>query len=232
MKTKVLNKINDEIKELERKRELIENLKIAAVDEKTWHEICLTPARYEHELIEEIAKATFPQGKNFEVGVNEVEFTLNGFNIELPTCTYKGIKIDLRWFKPDYKEPPEIVNRYEHMKRYFELLDSKNYTWYDLAKCRCGCRDEWNKLKMFIWWFREAKWHKVDRSKWEDAFKDEDDYNKIKLEEHNKKVKDIEEKLSKINETIDILKQFAEVRGYVELDDGIWQMTNVENYFR
>lgn len=228
----MLSRINNEIEKLEKQRSLIENLEIKAVDEKTWHEICLTPARDQRELIRAIAKATFPQGENFKVRANEVVFTLNGFTIELPTCATKGIKIDLRWFKPSYKEPPKEYRRFNNMRKYFDLLDNGNYTWYDLACCRCNSNQiKENKFKLFMWWFCKAKWHKVDRQKWEDMFKHEDEQTQRRLEEHKRKVDEIETKLNKVNDTIDILKQFSEVKGYVNIN-GTWYMTNVENYFR
>lgn len=224
--------MNQEMKELQEKINLIETLEIAPVDEKTWHKICLTPARYDTDLILAIAKATFPQGKNFRRYPNEIKFTLNGFNIELPTSAITGIKIDLSWFKPNYGEPPKEYRRFKNMRKYFELLDSNNYTWYDLACCRCNSNQiKENKFKLFMWWFCKVKWHKVDRQKWEDMFKHEDEQIQKRLEEHKRRVDEIETKLNKVNDTIDILKQFAEVKGYVNID-GTWQMTNVENYFR
>lgn len=167
--------MNYELDKLNEKIKLIEKLEIAPVDEKTWHEICLTPARHERDLILAIAKATFPLGENFTLHTNEVKFTLNGFNVELPTCVMTGVKVDLRWFKPLYGEPPKEYRRHENMRKYFELLDSGDCTWYDLACCRCNdINIRSSKFRIFLWWFGKAKWRKVDRNKWEDMFRHED----------------------------------------------------------
>ena len=106
-KKNVLNRLNCELEQLNKNIKLIENLKIESVDEKTWHEICLTPARYKKDLIIEIAKKTFPNGENFEKCANYIYFTLNGFDIKIPICAERGIIIDLKWFKPMYGEPPK-----------------------------------------------------------------------------------------------------------------------------
>ncbi|MBQ8998708.1 MAG: hypothetical protein IJ086_08505 [Clostridium sp.] len=228
MKTKILNKMNKELNDLKGKINLIENLEVAPVDEETWHKICLTPARYEDDLLLAIAKATFPQGKNFIRYSNEVIFTLNGFTIKLYTCAYTGIEIDLNWFKSNYKEEPKEYRRFDKMRRYFELLDSGNYTWYELASSRCTLYPhQYTKTRLFIWWFTQGKWHKVDRSKWEERFRIEDEQIEKKKEKHKNKVLEIESKLEKINDTIDILKQFAEVRGRIN-----GTLMNIENYFK
>lgn len=227
MKTEILKRMNRELSNLKEKINLIENLEIAPVDEETWHKICLTPVRYEGDLLLEIAKATFPQGENFEIYPNEVIFTLNGFNIKLPTCAYTGIEIDLSWFKPNYKEEPKEYRRYNKMRRYFELLDSGDYTWYELASSRYTFQPhQYTKTRLFVWWFAKGKWRKVDRNKWEERFKTEDEQIKRNKQEHEKKVKEIDSKLEKINETIDILKNFAEVEGRIN-----GSLINIENYF-
>ena len=228
MKTKILNKMNKELNDLKERINMIESLKIAPVDEKIWHKICLTPARYEDDFLLEIAKATFPQGEDFERYPNEVVFTLNGFNIKLPTSACTGIEIDLSWFNPNYKEEPKEYRNYSRMRRYFELLDSENYTWYELASSKCEFHPNYcTKIKLFVWWFTKGKWEKVDRTEWEERFRLEDEENEKKKEEHKNRVLEIELKLEKINDTIDILKNFAKVKGRV---GGVF--LDIEDYFR
>lgn len=231
IKTRVLEKIDKRIKDLQDQRDLIEGLEIGPVDEKTWREICLTPARSDSELMIAIAKATFPEGEHFTNNGNLIIFTLNGFSVEVPTYSTTGITIGLGWYKPSYKEPPNEYRRFKSMRKYFELLDSGVYTWYDLACCRCNSTYiSENKLRLFIWWFSKYKWRKIDRKKWDDMFEHEDEQVKKAFEDHERKVKEIEKRLSIVNDTIDVLKEFAEVKGYVK-HDGIWQTMNVENYF-
>ena len=117
---------------------------------------------------------------------------LNGFEITLPTYARNGIEIDLTWFDIFYKVPPKMDNQYEDMRRYFKLLDNREYDWYELAKCRCLFCDEWSKFKMFVWWFGKAKWHKVDRCKWEERFIMENDRNLRKLEVYRENIKNTE----------------------------------------
>lgn len=229
MKTNVLNEMKNKLNELNKEIKFIEDLKIGKVDEETWHKICLTPIRYDYKILKEIAKATFPEGYNFNCCSNEIEFNINGFLVTVPTTGCRGINIKLDWYShgKNYEYKPN--NRFYKMRKYFELLDSGNYTWYDLAKTRRTY--DTNKVNLFLWWFLKAKWHKVDRERWENAFNNEDKENEIRLKKYNLKVKDVEDKLKKINETIDILKEFAEVKGYVCIND-LWQTTNIENYFR
>lgn len=232
MKTIILDRMDKEIKDLQSKRDLIESLKIEKVDEKTWHEICLTPARHS-DLLLEIAEKTFPQGENFERGTNEITFTLNGFDIELPTSAINGIKIvNIRdWYYPNIPEPVKST-RYEDMERYFKLLDSGKYTWYDLAYCRNTNRKNISKFKLFVWWFCKAKWRNIDRSAWEEQFESDEKSYQLACERYQKRIKHMEEKLSTINDTIDILKQFAEVRGYVKCKEtDTWLTMNIEKYF-
>lgn len=228
MKTEILKKMNKELDNLKEKINLIENLEIAPVDEETWHKICLTPARYDADFLLEIAKATFPDGENFTKYSNEVIFTLNGFKVKVPTCAYNGVEIDLSWFKPDYKKEPTEYRRFDKMRRYFELLDSGNYTWYELASCRYTLHpSQYTKTRLFIWWFTKGKWHKVDRAKWEERFKIEDEQIEENRKNHQDKVLEIESKLKIINNTINTLKNFAEVTGRIN-----GTLINIENYFK
>lgn len=225
----ILDKLEEEKNLIENKIKLISNLNVSGVDEKLWHELCETPFR-ESSLSLVVARELFPLGDNFKRCPNEVEFEMMGFNLSLPTSRSKGIIVDMRWYKPHCLEDFTVRPRYVKMRRYFELLDSGNYSWYDLAKCRCT-REDFNKVQLFLWWFFKAKWRKVDRQKWMEAFDEDDKYNQKKVIERNNEKNVVLDKINKFKELVEIIKPFAEVKGYVSDPGGTYMTINIENYF-
>ena len=199
------------------------------VDEKMWHDLCETPFR-ESSLSVMVANKIFPLGENFKIRANSVDFEMLGFSISLPTTRDKGVIVDMNWFKPHYLEDFTVRPRYAKMRKYFELLDSGNYSWYDLAKCRCT-REEFNKAQLFLWWFLKGKWHKVDRQKWIEAFEDDDKYNQKKVIERNNERSIMLNKIDRFSELVQVIKPFARVKGYVPNPNGVYMTLNIENYF-
>lgn len=226
---KILNRLEEEKSIIENKIELINSLNICDIDEKLWHELCETPFR-ESALSLVVARELFPLGDNFKRNPNEIKFEMMGFNLSLPTSRAKGIIVDMSWYKPHYFKEFTVRPRHTKMRRYFELLDSGNYSWYDLAKCRCT-REDFNKIQLFLWWFFKAKWHKVDRQKWMEAFEEDDKYNQKKIMERNNEKNVMLDKISKFKELVEIIKPFAEVKGYVSDPNGTYMTMNIENYF-
>lgn len=231
-KVDILNKMLKQRNDLNQQIDMILKLEVKPVTEDEWHEICLTPARHTNMMCE-LAKAIFPNGKDFKRNTNEVTFKLNGFDVSIPTCAIKGVKIDTHWYKHEYAENVEIKSEFINMRKYFNLIDSKNYTWYDLALCRCNHRKtKSSKLKLFIWWFTKAKWHKVDRENWEVLFEKEDRYFSEKIKQKEKLKKDMEIKIPLFHKTVDQLKKFAEVKGYAKDQLGVYMLMNIENFLR
>lgn len=85
---------------------------------------------------------------------------------------------------------------------------------------------------MFIWWFTKAKWRKVNRKDWEILFEKEDRYFNEKIKQKEELRKNIETKIPLFHETVDQLKQFAEVTGYLPDSNGVYRLMNVENFLR
>lgn len=228
-KKAILKELKNNRDKLNRQIDMIEKLlKIEPVTEDVWHELCNTPARY-NDILLDIAEVTFPEGEDFEMCANEVAFKMNGFNISVPTSTIRGITIDMRWYKPFILEDFKPLNQHKKMRRYFELLDSGHASWYELAQSRC--RINFNKFQLFRWWFLKGKWHKVNREEWEKIFDEEDKQNERMRIEHENKRKDMLNKIKEFHKTVDILKEWSEVRGYVPVD-GVYSTRNIENYLR
>lgn len=201
------NKLNDQI-------DMVANLEIAPVTEDEWHQLCETPVRY-NDILLDIAKETFPLGEDFVRNANDVSFKMNGFRVSVPTSRTKGVTIDVFWYEEKYLKDFISSNRYSKMREYFELLDSGNYKWYELAKCRNTMYNV-SKFKLFLWWFFKAKWRKVDRDKWEKLFEEEDKKNKKGYKKHQKKQAEMIELVEKFHETVKILGTWAAVR-YVDI---------------
>lgn len=213
MKSKqdIINEIDDDIGRLEYRKELIENLEIKNVSIEEWGELCRTPLRYD-DLLVDIAKETFPQGYDFKRDCNYIEFSINDISMKLPTHDSKLLIIDLDWLK-DYHRQPLIKNRYGDMRKYFELIDSGKYTWYDLAMCGCHQRNKLSKFNLFLWYVFNGRWSKIDRDKWEYEFKLEDDYNKKSIENLNEAYRETQYKLNGLKEILPNLIEFTDVVG-------------------
>lgn len=227
-KENILKKLEEKRDELNKQIDMIKKLEIKPVTEDEWYKLCETPVRYNDVLLD-IAEVTFPEGEDFEMCANEVAFKMNGFDISVSTSAIRGITIDMRWYKPFILEDFEPLNRYEKMRRYFELLDSGRASWYELAQSRC--RVNFNKFQLFRWWFLKGKWHKVNREKWEKVFDEEDRENKKMQIKHEIRRKGLLSKIKEFHKTVDILKEWSEVRGYVPVD-GVYSTRNIENYLR
>ena len=228
-KKAILKELKNNRDKLNRQIDMIEKLlKIEPVTEDVWHELCNTPARH-NDILLDIAEATFTEGEDFERCPNEVVFTMNGFNVSVPTSAITGITIDMKWYRPILLEDFKPLNQHKKMRRYFELLDSGHASWYELAQSRC--RINFNKFQLFRWWFLKGKWHKVNREEWEKIFDEEDKQNERMRIEYENKRKDMLNKIKEFHKTVDILKEWSEVRGYVPVD-GVYSTRNIENYLR
>lgn len=228
-KKHILIELNNKKDEINNQIKMIENLKTEPVTEDEWHELCKTPVRYSDILLK-IAEVTFPYGKNFtKKNPNEISFEINGFNITIPTTAIKGITIDMKWYKSYILQDFEPQNRYKNMRRYFELIEQDNHSWYEIAKCRCNAN--LTKKQLFMWWFLIGKWHRVDKDFWKEKIQLEDKQNKENYTIHKENQETLKFKIKEFHEVVDILKEWAEVKGYIE-QDGIYRTCNIENYLR
>lgn len=210
----MIEKLESDIAKSRNQIYLIENLDIAPVTEDEWHLICKTPIRYDDVLLE-VAKKTFPLGEEFVRNSNDVKFKMNGFNITVPTCNIKGVVIDTYWYDERYLKEFIPSNQHSKMRRYFSLLDGKKCSWYELARCR-NTVDDYSTFKLFFWWFFKAKWRKVDRAKWEKAFKEENLLNENMLKKHEEKKREMLDSIDRFKETVSILESWGGVR-YVDI---------------
>lgn len=228
-KNSIVSDLNEEKRRIDEQIRLIENLTIESVNEDSWHKLCETKLRYSDCIIE-IAKATFPEGKNFiKSNLNEITFEMNGFNIHLPMSSVKGIIVDMKWYKPYLLNDFKPTNRYGNMRKYFELIEENESNWYELAKCRCTAK--LNKKQLFKWWFLKAKWHKVDETVWKKKFLEEDKYNEEAYLKHKEKQESLKQKIKEFHKTVDVLKKWGEVKGYIKNND-VYMTCNIENYLR
>jgi len=82
--TEAIENINEEISDLKKRKEFLQNITIKSVTCKEWHELCRTPIRSSKILLE-FAKRTFIMGTDFELGYNYVRFKWDKFEILCPT---------------------------------------------------------------------------------------------------------------------------------------------------
>lgn len=208
----ILEKLDKDISVLENQKKLIENLEIKSVDIDMWGLINETPLRNSKILLD-ILSETFPDGDYFKLNPNSVHFTLHDIDIKVPTCRDKRVYIDLSWYaKPNYK--PITINKHKYMRKYFNLLESGDYSWIDLAKIRHSKGFNCLKLELFLWWNLYGRYKKVDIEKWQNTFKKEDELNKEILNKYIEKANKSNEKLKILkNKVIPIVSEFSEVKG-------------------
>lgn len=227
-KRDVLEKMMKERDNLNNQIEKVKNLEIKPVTQDEWLKLCETPIRYSN-IILELAKETFPNGVNFKRTPNEVKFELYGFEVLIPTHQSKVVKIDTHWYSKYYNKEIEVISSYKYMRKYFELLDSGTYNWYDLAYCRCAQRDEFSKFKLFMWWFIGGKWRKVNRVAWNDLFKKEENHYKNMIENRHNLKKHVEENMPKFIKAVEELSGFGKVYGYVDIN-GVYGLNELDEF--
>lgn len=228
-KKNILIELNNKKDEINNQIKMIENLKIEPVTEDEWHELCKTPVRYSDMLLK-IAEVTFPYGKNFtKKNPNEILFEIDGFNISMSTTSLKGIIVDMKWYRLYLLEDFKPQNRYKNMRKYFELVEQGNHDWYELAKCRCNAK--LSRKQLFMWWFLRGEWHKVDKNFWKEKIQLEDKKNNENYIKHKENQETLKLKIKEFHEVVDILKEWAEVKGYI-YQDGVYKTCNIENHLR
>lgn len=231
----ILDKLIKDKDKIDSQISMIKDLKIESVTEEEWHKLCETPLR-SNAILLDIAKATFPYGVGFKRHPNEVTFEVDDFTITVPTTLNRGVLIDTKWLDYSLLDGGQCFlkpkNKHCNMRRYFKLIDSNNYYWYDLARARCDIApNHYSKLSLWLWWYTSAKWKKVDRTEWEQKFEDEDSYNKFLYEKYEKQVLELEKKIEDFYGVVAKLKGWGTVRGYV-LKDGLWITTNIDDIGR
>lgn len=161
---KALAKIQNNIDELNKQKELIKNIDFSKpFDEETWHEICKTPLRNSNILCI-IVRKIFPQAKDIKLNSNYVSFKLWDFKLQIPTTNCRGVAISTDWYVPNTGIPELKYNdSVLKLKEYFELVDSKSI-WYKLvhwdefAKRRIGNAEYDRKWFLLCKWFLYYKW--------------------------------------------------------------------------
>lgn len=228
-RNKIIFNLKEEKNKIDEQIKLLENLKIEPVTEDMWHQLCSTQLKYSKSIIE-IAKVTFPYGKNFvRCGTNEITFKINGFDIYLSTSSTKGIVVDMKWYKPNKLNDFKPVNRYGNMRKYFKLIEENNNDWYELAKCRCNAK--LTRKQLFRWWFLKAKWHKVNEQLWRTKFWEEDKENENLYIKYKEKQEAFKEQIKEFHKVVDMLKEWGEVKGHIKIN-GVYMNANIENYLR
>lgn len=206
----IISKMEQEKDKLEQQIEMIKNLEIKPVTQEEWARLCETLIRHSN-IILDIAKETFPSGYNFAKDSNYVVFHIDKFKVQVPIHRSSVIKIDSKWYKHSYAEYEKPKKHHLKMRRYFDLLDSGKYTWYDLACCRNNCYEDFGKFKLFIWWFAKAKWRKIDRNKWEKEFAFDDRQYYQKIWQQEEKMQRVEKDKLKFIECVKELSEFGQI---------------------
>ncbi len=64
-----VRQINNQIYELEKQKELLENINLynLKIDEVLWHKICKTPLKYNEKGLSRILQKVFPDAKDFYI---------------------------------------------------------------------------------------------------------------------------------------------------------------------
>ena len=194
---KALAKIQNNIDELNKQKELIKNIDFSKpINEEEWHEICKTPLR-SSDILCVIIRNIFPQAKNIKRYSNCVVFDLLDFSISIPTSNCRGISISTKWYIPDKDIPKLELEHYDNilrLKKYFELVDTKS-VWYkfvhwdELAKCRISNAEYDRK------WFLYYKWKNDRRKDFEKRLEQIQLNHKKNVEEYIRKRNDAKERV-------------------------------------
>lgn len=209
-KQKLINNINKDISKFQRQIDIINNLEIKPVDIDEWNKLCRTPLKYSP-LIIEVAKATFPQGKNFKrIDINNyLAFEMNGVKIKLPFLDYKEIIIDIfdkRYFDGDKGCPIRNESNFEkELKKFLELVKSNKYNWHEIAELLVGGKYH-SEISLFIWWILRGKRklpYYIEQSqkwvdKWDRQYKKEVKHYYKMRRMYNKEIKAMKEILPKL----------------------------------
>ena len=157
-----------------------------------------------------LVKNIFPEAENINVGCNYVSFDLCGFKCALPTSRCNGVYIETGWYQKDDGQPtlPENISQY-HMRRYFQAKDNKE-NWEVLFNERLPSYKSCHKWIKFIMWFGHYKWKKIDRTKWEEVFVENQNKLERMIEKYNQERKEMHEKTKTMVEAaIPELRKFS-----------------------
>ena len=202
--------LQEDITEKQNQIELIKNIDWnKPVNEETWHQICDTPLRTS-DLLGVLVKNIFPEAENMNIGCNYISFDLYGFRCALPTSRCNGVYIETGWYQKDDGQPtlPETFSQY-YMRRYFQAKDNKE-NWEVLFNERLPSYKSCHKWIKFIMWFGHYKWKKIDRTKWEEVFVENQNKLDRMIEKYNQTRKEMHEKTKIMVEiVIPELKRFS-----------------------
>lgn len=215
---KALAKIQNNIDELNKQKELIKNIDFSKpINEEEWHEICKTPLR-SSDILCVIIRNIFPQAKNIKRYSNCVVFDLLDFSISIPTTNCRGISISTKWYIPDKDIPKLALENYDNilrLKKYFELVDTKS-VWYkfvhwdELAKCRISNAEYDRKWFLFCKWFLYYKWKNDRRKDFEKRLEQIQLNHKKNVEEYIRKRNDAKERVKiLVNFVLPLINNFS-----------------------
>ena len=209
--TDAIKSIEEEIEELTKRKEFLENIDITKVpNEDEWHEMCLSDLRHS-DLLGIFITNIFPNAADIKIGCNYAQFSLYDFICYIPTSNIRGIEIDTKWFVKT-KKPIYMDNHTTYIPPVLSVLTKYvNATnWDEKSKAIIGAN--YKKWYRFILWnFKYRFNHKqyVDRYN-----SQKDDYDKrfnLLVEQHNETVRKQKELIYKMeNVLIPELSKFTD----------------------
>ena len=185
MKKEVLERVNEQIRTLEKQKEIIEKTDLySSISQKDFRELCKSELRYSPLILEPI-KATFPEAKNFEKGPNCIGFEYCGLTLDLSLIGSCNITIKtIGYHSEENLGQPKVMAETKYDKLFCAY--NRKASIFELSKI-CYPHSKGLASRLVDWIAFGRKEYSFTRCE-EQVKRNKDDYNRY-LSQRKEKIK-------------------------------------------